>query len=178
MLHLEQLHIQRDKEVIDAQRTEMRKFLKFLNKVNNKIRKHVLGIEHTKQRKQGELVSDTHEVRFQFKVLVDRLIQKEQLQTHRSQKPAEIVSDLKDCWSVAHDYQGESKRLRKELDTLKLEIQAQLDKSSCFESNIRIEIGEKDGLIGQLQKSVQQLTSSNNDLKSQIQSQDRKIQRF
>jgi hypothetical protein len=48
MLHLEQLHIQRDKEVIDAQRTEMRKFLKFLNKVNNKIRKHVLGIEHTK----------------------------------------------------------------------------------------------------------------------------------
>ena len=64
MLHLEQLHIQRDKEVIDTQRTEMRKFLRFLNKVNNKIRKHVLGIEHTKKRKQGELVSDTHEVRF------------------------------------------------------------------------------------------------------------------
>lgn len=52
----------------------MHKFLKFMTKVNNKIRKHVLGIEHTKTRKQGDLISDTHEVRFQFKVLVDRLV--------------------------------------------------------------------------------------------------------
>ena len=55
-----------------------------MGKVNNKIRKHILGIEYTKIRKQGELVADTHEMRFQFKVLIDRLMSREQVMSARS----------------------------------------------------------------------------------------------
>jgi len=62
----------------------MSKFIRFMGKVNNKIRKHILGIECTKIRKQGELVADTHEMRFQFKVLIDRLMSREQVMSARS----------------------------------------------------------------------------------------------
>lgn len=86
----------------------MSKFIRFTSKVNNKLRKHILGIDKTKTKKQNDLIADTHEMRYQFKVLIDRLLAREQILSSRSQKPAEIVSDLKDCWSVAHDYQSES----------------------------------------------------------------------
>lgn len=74
ILQLEQLHGQRDRDLIGHERQEMFKFLKFLAKVNNKLRKHVLNLPATKVKRHSNVVSDQHELKFQLKVLVDRLL--------------------------------------------------------------------------------------------------------
>lgn len=55
----------------------MSKFIRFTSKVNNKLRKHILGIDKTKNKKQNDLIADTHEMKYQFKVLIDRLLARE-----------------------------------------------------------------------------------------------------
>ena len=51
-LHVSQLHYQRDQDLIEHERREMNKFLKFLAKVNTKLRKHILSLPACKPLKQ------------------------------------------------------------------------------------------------------------------------------
>ena len=118
-----------------------------MSKVNKKIRKYVLGIEHTKSKRQGDIFADSNEMRFQFKVLIDRLMSREQIMSARSQKPAEIVSDLKDCWGVAHDYQEESRRYQQNISSLKQELAAAQEKLKTQTESNNSDLAQKEKVI-------------------------------
>lgn len=96
-LQLQQMVFTKDKEQIQLERTEFSRFLRFLVKVSTKLRKHILKLPPGKNIRGHSIAQDTQELKFQYKVLVDRLLQRHtQLREARADPLAyELVQDIK-----------------------------------------------------------------------------------